>query len=337
MDLPLIYWRNNRVKVSTKNYYCDYKGVRFGTKIESTEMYFVHKFIGGETLLGNGDPKNAYIKAVEFACSSDVNVMDIFLNSNAEKFRIYSSDDYAKLSDEAKRSTRTDKGKGQIQIAGENYYVATNLNICEYFNNLCDSIDAIDSWFVRIISEDERALKEPVETRIVEVKEKDIKLTEVLESTPKGKARTKRTVKIDYLSLGAKKKELGDLGECLVLEIEKKKLKDAGHRDLAEKVIHTAMLNDNAGYDIESYTVEGEPLFIEVKTTSYGKEDDFIISSNELRMAEEICSKGGHYCIYRVYNFDSDENKGKYTIYNAPLDQYFDFSPMSFRAKRKSI
>jgi hypothetical protein len=69
---------------------------------------------------------------------------------------------------------------------------------------------------------------------------------------------------------------LGDAGELLVLEREKRRLVAAGRTDLAAAVLHTATVEgDGAGFDIRSFFLDGRPRFIEVKTTTGPKDTDY--------------------------------------------------------------
>ncbi len=74
----------------------------------------------------------------------------------------------------------------------------------------------------------------------------------------------------DYTEQDEKNRKLGS-GEEAVIESERLALRAAGRSDLAEMVVHVAKVEgDGAGYDIKSYTSDGEQKFIEVKTTRGG-------------------------------------------------------------------
>jgi len=73
-----------------------------------------------------------------------------------------------------------------------------------------------------------------------------------------------------------------------VVESERNALIKCGRSDLAEMVRHVAKLEgDGAGYDIKSYTPEGEEKFIDVKTTQGDRSTAFYLSSNEVRFAAD--------------------------------------------------
>ena len=109
----------------------------------------------------------------------------------------------------------------------------------------------------------------------------------------------------------AENKRLGRAGELLVMEFEKEKLADKG---LEPK--HIARCNDGAGYDIESYEISGEEIFIEVKTTRGGKDAPFFISENEYRVSKE---KGSKYRLYRLFDFHPNTG-AKFYVKNGSME-----------------
>lgn len=126
-------------------------------------------------------------------------------------------------------------------------------------------------------------------------------------------------------------RKLGNDGELLVLNYEKEKLRRCGQPELALKVKHIAVEDEGAGYDIESYTEDGRPIYIEVKTTSAGEDTPFYITANELSCSEKI---GQSYRVYRVYNFDSQEPNKPTSFYEiiGPLNKTLNLEPISYSA-----
>ena len=112
-----------------------------------------------------------------------------------------------------------------------------------------------------------------------------------------------RTRKIaDYGGQNAKDARIGRAGELLVVHYEQQALLNAGKPELAEKVRHIADLEgDGAGYDVESFTSDGNKKYIEVKTTSGGKDSDFFITANELQFAKQ---HGENFYLYRLFEYD---------------------------------
>lgn len=104
---------------------------------------------------------------------------------------------------------------------------------------------------------------------------------------------------VDYPALQKQNAIIGFLGEQIVLNTEKNRLKD--YPDLAKKVEHVSQTQgDGLGYDILSFDTYGNPIYIEVKTTAQGKEVPFYISDNELKFASQHLD---NYFLYRIYNF----------------------------------
>jgi hypothetical protein len=97
-------------------------------------------------------------------------------------------------------------------------------------------------------------------------------------------------------------KVLGRKGEEFVLSIEKRRLSNAGREDLAKEVEWTSEVRgDGAGYDVRSFDARSDKeLYIEVKTTGFGKYTQFFISPNEVKFSQV---RAAQYALYRVFNF----------------------------------
>jgi len=90
--------------------------------------------------------------------------------------------------------------------------------------------------------------------------------------------------------------------------------------------VHVATVEgDGAGYDIKSYTPDGEQKFIEVKTTRGGEQTPFYVSSAEARFAAE---HGHCYYLYRVFEFDEGTSSGKFFISKGDLCTNFSLEPL---------
>ncbi len=111
-----------------------------------------------------------------------------------------------------------------------------------------------------------------------------------------------------------RRKHIGDRGEAIVFESEKKRLRKANRPDLAKKVKHVAATDDTKGYDILSFDEDGTPRQIEVKATT-GKNlgRGFYLTANELRASEV---KDANYYIYFV--FETLSAKPRLYIYPNP-------------------
>ena len=107
--------------------------------------------------------------------------------------------------------------------------------------------------------------------------------------------------KIDFPGREARNRELGQAGEELVFEHERRLLTDAGHPELAKRVRWVSEEEgDGAGYDIASFSRAGGSRLIEVKTTNGWDRTPFYISPNELEVAEQ---RRDEWRLLRVWNF----------------------------------
>ncbi|WP_181396114.1 DUF3883 domain-containing protein [Cytobacillus oceanisediminis] len=107
---------------------------------------------------------------------------------------------------------------------------------------------------------------------------------------------------IDYLKLHELQMEIGRLGETFVYEHEHNYLKGTIY---AEMIDERKALNPKNGYDILSFTREGEPVHIEVKATT-GTEIEFYISNHEYKTAKRMKEEGLTYLIYVVTSVMSE-------------------------------
>lgn len=122
---------------------------------------------------------------------------------------------------------------------------------------------------------------------------------------------TKRTFKgrdPDYEAIGRERTKTGTAGEELVRKLEKEKLSGTPYAN--NKIEKQA---DGIGYDLKSWTVEGEELQIEVKTTTGGIDTPFYLSANEWAYAE-LPENRNRYMIYRIYDYSIRHKTGKYFI-----------------------
>src|SRR5688572_10767147 len=110
-----------------------------------------------------------------------------------------------------------------------------------------------------------------------------------------------RLSRFDFVARDAANRDLGRRGEEFVLEFERRRLHDGGRRELAARIEWTAQVRgDGAGYDIESFDINGRPMLIEVKTTGLGKYFPFNVTANEVRCSE---ARADQFQLYRVFNF----------------------------------
>jgi hypothetical protein len=104
----------------------------------------------------------------------------------------------------------------------------------------------------------------------------------------------------DYGLLQEENTKRGATGEQLVVDYERIWLREQGRSDLADRVRWTARQDgDGLGYDVLTYSVDGQERYLEVKTTALGAVTPFYLSSAELEFAR--CHLQA-YALYRVYD-----------------------------------
>lgn len=131
--------------------------------------------------------------------------------------------------------------------------------------------------------------------------------------------------KRDYLEREAKNASLGLAGEEFVLQYEYFRLRNCGQKNLAEKLDHVSKSKgDGLGYDILSFEPNGQERFIEVKTTSFGKETPFYISRGEVAFAQE---NQDQYHLYRLFDFRRDPRMFELP---GPVDRHCIMNPMTY-------
>lgn len=122
--------------------------------------------------------------------------------------------------------------------------------------------------------------------------------------TNSGGQKGRRNSNPDYEKEARILKRLGNRGEKIVYEFEKSRLSEQGKKNLTEKIERAKY--DHLGYDIKSFEENGEPRYIEVKTTrSKVGNANFFLSINELNKAKEI----QNYYLYIVYEIESETPK----------------------------
>lgn len=108
----------------------------------------------------------------------------------------------------------------------------------------------------------------------------------------------------DFAEQEDRNRQLGSRGEEFVVETERRRLMHGRREDLAGAVKWTSReRGDGLGYDVESFELNGRPIFIEVKTTTWGIRRPFMLSRNEVRVSERL---DDDYRLYRVFKFSAD-------------------------------
>lgn len=131
----------------------------------------------------------------------------------------------------------------------------------------------------------------------------------------------------NYLEREARNSSLGSAGELFALEVEHRRLWEAGHRDLAERIEHvSATKGDGLGYDILSFEANGAERLIEVKTTAFGQMTPFFASRREVRVSED---RSAQYQLYRIFKF---RQAPKVFMLSGSLRESCVLDPIEYRA-----
>jgi len=134
-------------------------------------------------------------------------------------------------------------------------------------------------------------------------------------------------VKRDYLAQEARNHSLGLAGEEFVLHYEHWRLVQSGQQKLADRVEHVSKTKgDGLGYDVLSFDSTGRERYLEVKTTSFGKDTPFFVSRGELRLSKEATEQ---FHLYRLFEF---RKAPKLFSLKGALDQHCMLDPVTYRA-----
>ncbi|WP_195454971.1 protein NO VEIN domain-containing protein [Turicibacter sanguinis] len=157
----------------------------------------------------------------------------------------------------------------------------------------------------------------------------------MIPKTPSGLNRKGR--KINYEKKNIQNKIKGDLGEEIVLELERLRLKSLGvDHNLIDTIEWVSKSKgDGLGYDIESWDIYDdkiEKIYIEVKTT-IGKIDTPIdITAKEVEVSRQL---GDKYYIYRIFDIKKVNNTINYYIINGDVTNIFNLVPTAYKAYLK--
>ena len=134
--------------------------------------------------------------------------------------------------------------------------------------------------------------------------------------------------KVNYLTREAANIALGSAGERFIVNYEHARLMYLGKENLADRVERISETRgDQAGFDILSFDETGKDRYIEVKTTKYGKQTPFFISSNELDFSKQNSDK---YHLYRLFQFRKEP---KLFTLQGYLENNFRLAATAFRAE----
>jgi len=159
----------------------------------------------------------------------------------------------------------------------------------------------------------------------------ELNIQPIQESSKSG-SREKSGHKPDYEKENRLLKQLGDMGEDLVVKYESKRLELLGLTKKAKKVERVSLKSDAFGYDILSFNDDESERYIEVKATrAKAGTANFFLTLNELNTAKE---KQENYFIYMVYDILS-KNPQIWIIPNpfSPENKDVLMEPVNYRVK----
>lgn len=145
-------------------------------------------------------------------------------------------------------------------------------------------------------------------------------------SLPEGLERLVR--KFDPVDRDFRNRALGEAGEALAMEVERRRLQNADRADLARKVRWVAKEDgDGAGYDIRSFDpAHSAELLLEVKTTYGGQRTPFFLTRNEKSLSDE---RPDAFRILRRYEFGQEPRLFRL---HPPLDAVVQIETETWRA-----
>lgn len=134
-------------------------------------------------------------------------------------------------------------------------------------------------------------------------------------------------VKRDYLEREARNRSLGAAGEEFVLRFEHWRLVQVGQHKLANRVEHVSRSKgDGLGFDVLSFDSDGRERYIEVKTTSFGRDTPFFVSRRELAFSEHEQTQ---FHLYRLFEF---RKAPKMFDLVGGLERHCQLDPLTYRA-----
>lgn len=136
-----------------------------------------------------------------------------------------------------------------------------------------------------------------------------------------------KPIKRDYLEREAQNMSLGLAGEEFIVRFEHWRLIQLGQTRLADKVDHVSQSKgDGLGYDVLSFDANGKERFIEVKTTSFGRDTPFFVSRGELALSHGARDQ---FHLYRLFEF---RKAPRLFDLQGSLDQHCVLDPVTYRA-----
>lgn len=129
---------------------------------------------------------------------------------------------------------------------------------------------------------------------------------------------------VDFEKKAKIQKDLGDSGEELVKLHEIEELKN---RKLFKQAKLVRIAKPGEGFDVYSFDERGHEKFIEVKTTIANWKNPFYLTRQEIKFMQKNKS---NYSLYRVYNFDAENNSGEFFELRGDIEKRIIKEPTQF-------
>ena len=128
---------------------------------------------------------------------------------------------------------------------------------------------------------------------------------------------------VNFIQNGIDNKRLGDLGELWVMKYEIEKLQNTKKHNLVDQIKHTSKdEGDGTGFDIQSFDINGNKIFIEVKTTKGRQNSTFFVTRNALERSK---IEKNNYYLYRLYNYNEQTETADLLIIQGDLTNICEF------------
>ena len=125
--------------------------------------------------------------------------------------------------------------------------------------------------------------------------------------------------------------EIGDRGERLIIERERKKLCGTPY---ALAVNGNVSDDVTAGFDVLSFDDKGAPIYIEVKTTINGPNTPYYLSRCELSFLYACYSNGNNYQLHRIYNLKDTDDYDLMILSAEDVLKDYNIEPISYIVRR---
>ena len=127
--------------------------------------------------------------------------------------------------------------------------------------------------------------------------------------------------------------KIGDIGEAWVLALETQKLAGTEYADW----VNPNFADDpDAHFDILSFDEKsGEPIRIEVKTTSRDANTRFFLSEDEMTLLKHCAENSIPYELHRVFYCKDPARRGRVIFTAQEVLEQFDITPTTFRLEMK--